>query len=56
MEVLRMIAEGKESKEIAESLFISLYTVDNHRRNMLARTGARDMTALIQICQMVGII
>jgi DNA-binding CsgD family transcriptional regulator len=56
MEVLRLIAEGKESKAIAESLFISLFTVDNHRRNMIARTGVRDMTALIQICQMAGII
>jgi DNA-binding CsgD family transcriptional regulator len=37
-------------------LFISSHTVDNHRRNMIAKTGAKDTTALIQICKMVGII
>jgi DNA-binding NarL/FixJ family response regulator len=55
-DVLRLIAQGMESKEIAEKLFISIYTVDNHRRNMIARTGVRDSTALIQICRMTGII
>jgi DNA-binding CsgD family transcriptional regulator len=55
-DVLRLIAEGYESKEIGEKLFISTSTVDNHRRNMIGRTGARDTTALIQICKMVEII
>jgi DNA-binding CsgD family transcriptional regulator len=55
-EVLRLIAEGKDSKEIGEILFISTNTVDNHRRNMIARTGARDTTALAQLCRMGGII
>jgi DNA-binding CsgD family transcriptional regulator len=55
-DVLRLIAQGMESKEIAQTLLISNNTVDNHRRNMIARTGARDTTALTQICQMCGII
>ena len=55
-DVLRLIAEGRESKEIAETLFLSSHTVDNHRRNMIARTGAKDTTALVQICRMAGII
>jgi DNA-binding CsgD family transcriptional regulator len=55
-ETLRLLAEGKESKEIGKLLFISSHTVDNHRRNMIAKTGAKDTTALIQICKMVGII
>jgi DNA-binding CsgD family transcriptional regulator len=54
--VLRFIAEGRESKEIAEILSISSNTVDNHRRNMIAKTGARDTTALVQLCRMSGII
>jgi DNA-binding CsgD family transcriptional regulator len=45
-----------ESKEVGKILFISSHTVDNHRRNMISRTGARDTTALIQICRMSGII
>jgi DNA-binding CsgD family transcriptional regulator len=55
-DVLRLIAQGMESKEIGESLFISIHTVNNHRRNMIAKTGARDTTALIQLCKMSGII
>lgn len=55
-DVLRLIADGLESKEIGEKLFISTSTVDNHRRNMIARTGARDTTALVQLCRMCDII
>lgn len=55
-EVLRLIARGMESKEIGRELFISSGTVDNHRKNMLARTGARDTTALVQLCLFCGII
>ena len=55
-DVLRLIAKGMESKEIGSQLFISSNTVDNHRRNMIARTGARDTTALLQLCYSCGII
>jgi DNA-binding CsgD family transcriptional regulator len=55
-DVLRLIVQGMESKEVGKILFISSHTVDNHRRNMISRTGARDTTALIQICRMSGII
>jgi DNA-binding CsgD family transcriptional regulator len=54
-DVLKLVADGLESKEIAQQLFISLNTVDNHRRNAVTRTGAKDTTALIQICKMCGI-
>jgi DNA-binding CsgD family transcriptional regulator len=54
-DVLKLVAEGMESKEIAQKLFISLNTVDNHR-NAVLRTGARDTTALIQLCRMCGIL
>ena len=55
-EMLRLLAQGKESKEIGNLLFISPHTVDNHRRNMITRIGVRDTTGLIQICKMAGII
>jgi DNA-binding CsgD family transcriptional regulator len=56
IEVMQLISEGMESKEIGAKLFMSPHTVDNHRRNSIARTGARDTTALIQICRMCGIL
>lgn len=55
-EVLAHIMAGQESREIAERLFISVNTVEKHRKNMLARTGARDTTALVQICKMCNIL
>jgi DNA-binding CsgD family transcriptional regulator len=55
-EILRYVFEGMNTKKIAELLQISPNTVDNHRRNMLARTGAKDTTALIQLCQINGVL
>jgi DNA-binding CsgD family transcriptional regulator len=49
LEILKLISEGATSKEIAAQLFLSVNTVDNHRRNMLKRTGAVDTSALIHI-------
>jgi DNA-binding CsgD family transcriptional regulator len=55
-EVLKCLAKGMTSKEISEHLFISVNTVDNHRRNMLQRTGANDTSCLIYICKACGIL
>jgi DNA-binding CsgD family transcriptional regulator len=54
-EVLDYISQGLDTKQIAVLMNISPNTVDNHRRNMLARTGTRDTTALIQLCRMMGV-
>lgn len=50
-EVLRWLNEGLESKEIGLRMGITGETVMEHRRNMLARTGARDTTALLQLAR-----
>lgn len=55
-EILQYIYQGMKTKDIAKQLQISPNTVDNHRRNMLARTGAKDTMALIQLCQMTGVL
>ncbi|MEO1262911.1 MAG: LuxR C-terminal-related transcriptional regulator [Bacteroidota bacterium] len=55
-EILRLIALGHRSKKIGEQLFITQNTVEKHRKNMLARTGAKDTTALVHICRRFGII
>ncbi|WP_435357251.1 response regulator transcription factor [Emticicia sp. SJ17W-69] len=54
-EVLRYVSQGFDTKQISQLMNISPNTVDNHRRNMLARTGTRDTTALIQLCKMLGL-
>jgi DNA-binding CsgD family transcriptional regulator len=46
-QVLLLLIEGKLSKEIASSLNISKQTVDNHRKNMLRKTGVINTTELV---------
>ena len=36
-EVLQLIAEGNSNKEIAARLFLSVYTVETHRKNILEK-------------------
>jgi DNA-binding CsgD family transcriptional regulator len=55
-EILQLIAEDLDTKEIANRLFISPNTVGNHRSNMIERLGARDTTALVQLAKMTGMI
>ncbi len=45
-EVFRLIANGMKSKEIAESLYISPHTVNNHRKNIILKTGIKDLSIL----------
>jgi DNA-binding CsgD family transcriptional regulator len=55
-EILKLIADDCDSKEIAKRLFISTATVGNHRSNMIERLGARDTTALVQLAKMADMI
>ncbi len=55
-EILLLISEDLDTKEIAQKLFISVNTVGNHRSNMIERLGARDTTALVQLAKMTEMI
>lgn len=46
-EILPYLAAGHSSKEIAHKLFISEFTVINHRRNMMLKTGCLNVTQLV---------
>ena len=45
-DVFKLIADGMKSKEIAEALFISPHTVNNHRKNIILKTGIEDLSIL----------
>lgn len=47
--ILNYVLEGKSSREIADLLYISINTVNTHRRNILKKTGARSVFDLIRI-------
>lgn len=46
--MLRLVADGRTSKEIAAALFISPKTVERHRSNILAKLGVRDRVELVR--------
>ncbi len=48
-EILKLIAEGESSSMIAEKLFISLLTVETHRRNIIQKFQAGNMFSVIKI-------
>ncbi len=48
-EVLHLIAEGFTNQEIAEKLFISILTVDSHRKNLLAKFGVKNTAAMVRV-------
>ncbi len=47
-EVLKLIAEGKSSKEIANLLFISIFTVNNHRASIMEKLNLKKVTDLVK--------
>ena len=47
-EILKLLAEGKSSREIGELLFISLRTVQNHRANIMKKLKVRGITDLVK--------
>jgi DNA-binding NarL/FixJ family response regulator len=55
-EVVKLIAEGHSSKEIASILVISYRTVERHRANVLAKLGMRDRTELTRYAVRAGLI
>ena len=50
LEILRLCLEGLTCVRIAERLFISVQTVKNHKRNMMAKTFTQNITGLINLC------
>lgn len=56
MEILLRLKKGMNSTAIGEELFISRHTVDTHRRNMLAKTGCRNVMEMVQLASRMGIV
>lgn len=55
-EVVKLVAEGRSSKEIAADLVISVKTVERHRANVLEKLGMRDRTELTRFAIRAGLI
>ena len=55
-EVMRLLAEGLSSKTVAEKLFISPKTVENHRANIMSKLGLHSTIELIRYAAKLGLI
>ncbi|NVO21077.1 MAG: response regulator transcription factor [Bacteroidetes bacterium] len=56
IEVLRLIADGHTNQEIADKLFISSWTVDTHRKNLLVKFNAKNTAILIKTAAAAGLL
>lgn len=54
-EILKMIAQGMTTKEIATKLFISVPTVETHRANLMTKTGGRNVAGLVRFAMNAGL-
>lgn len=55
-EVLKLLAQGQSSKEIARLLDLSLKTVDTHRSQLMKQLDIHEVTGLVRYAIRVGLI
>ena len=48
LEIIKRIADGFTSQEIAAKLFLSTMTVDTHRKNMIAKLQLKNTATLVK--------
>jgi DNA-binding NarL/FixJ family response regulator len=56
LEIVRLISAGLKSSEIAKRLFISVNTVDTHRKNIFSKTGVKNAVGLMHYARRHGIV
>lgn len=56
MQVLSLILEEYSNKEIAEKLSVSVKTVETHKRNLMIRTGCKNVAGLVIYAMEKGLI
>jgi DNA-binding NarL/FixJ family response regulator len=56
LQVLRLVAEGHTSREIAKRLRLSIKTIETHRGEVMKRLGIHDVVGLVRYAVRVGIV
>jgi len=56
LEILKLIALGKTTAGMSESLFLSKLTIETHRRNLLQKFAVKNVAQLISIATQQGIV
>lgn len=55
-QILKLIAEGKTTKQVALELAISVKTVETHRSALMIRVGVRDVAGLVRYAVKIGLV
>ncbi|HVS97488.1 MAG TPA: response regulator transcription factor [Puia sp.] len=55
-EILQLLYKGHTSQEIAGQLYLSVYTVDTHRRNLLQKFNVHNTQALLHVTREMGLL
>jgi DNA-binding NarL/FixJ family response regulator len=55
-QIVRLLAEGKTNKQVAEQLDLSVRTVETHRANVLRKKGIESLAGLVRYAVRNGII
>jgi DNA-binding NarL/FixJ family response regulator len=50
-EILTLISKGQTTAQIAETLFISIYTVETHRKNLMNKFDVNSMASVINLAK-----
>lgn len=56
LQIVKLIAAGYKSRDIAQKLFISFHTVNTHRQKMIEKTHSKNTGELIQFVMSRGLI
>jgi len=56
IEIIKLIAQELTSQEIADRLFISYFTVENHRKNIFRKMGVKNLAGMIMAATRMGYI
>ncbi|MBX2842124.1 MAG: LuxR C-terminal-related transcriptional regulator [Flammeovirgaceae bacterium] len=56
LEIIKLLSEGKSTKDIASYLSVSIHTISTHKKNILKKSKAANTTQLIADCIRNGVI
>ena len=56
IQVLKMVAEGRTSKEIARALGVLPSSIDTYRSRLMAKLEVKDVPALVRLAIRAGLI
>ncbi|MEM1219810.1 MAG: response regulator transcription factor [Bacteroidota bacterium] len=56
LEVLQLICQQKTTREIGEALYLATATIEGHRKNLLSKTGMRNVAGLVLFAIRSGIV